>query len=77
MYTHKAQFVFTLRGRHHTHGDAHAQASQAAEKMHTPSVHVLLTVKVTQPLCESKTFVMGRQIRRRDGWRGMFVFSTV
>lgn len=77
MYTHKEQFVFTFRGRHHRHIDAHAQASQAGEKMHTPSAHVLLTVKVMQPLCESKTFVMGRQIRLKDGWRGMFVFSTV
>lgn len=75
MYTHKEQFVFTFRGRHHTHIDA--QPSQAAEKMHTPSAHVLLTVKVMQSLCESKTFVMRRQIRLKDGWRGMFVFSTV
>lgn len=73
MYTHKAQFVFTLRVRHHTQ----AQASQAAEKVHDASVHVLLAVKVSQPVYESKTFVMGRQIRLGDGLRAMFVFSTV
>lgn len=66
MYTHKEQFVFTFRGRHHTHIDA--QALLAAEKMHTPSAHVLLTcsqsdaaVVWVKDLCHGKT-------NKAQGW---------
>lgn len=39
--------------------------------------HVSVAVEMTHPVYDSKTFVMGRQIRLKDGQRVMFVFCPV
>lgn len=63
--------MFTLRNRFHTHRNTHTHAHRPhrqPERCTLPRCsHVSLAVEVTHPVYDSKTFVMGRQIRL-EGW---------